>query len=119
MRRKKSLLKMLSRSRYFGWTYFQVGRDVLIAPLGRLRTARPTSWWRTGRVVLSALAVALGSHSLLAQSPRLEVIHAMLQRPNDPWPRGQGHVLLAVPGCPEAGKGYHETGGRISHGFGM
>src|SRR5256885_5250875 len=38
----------------------------------------------------SALAVALGSHSLLAQSPRLEVIHAMLQRPNDP--RSEEHT---------------------------
>ena len=118
MRRKKSLLKVLSRSLYFGWTCFQVGRDVLIAPLGGLRTARPTSWWRTGRAALLAAITLLFSHSLLAQSPRLEVIHAMLQRPNDPWPRGQGHVLLAVPGCPEAGKGYHEPGGSFSPGFG-
>ncbi len=42
----------------------------------------------------------------------------MLQRPNDPWPRGKGHVVLAVPGCPEASKGYHEPGGSFSPGFG-
>jgi len=58
------------------------------------------------------------SQSLLAQSPRLEVIQAMLQRPNDPWPRGKGHVVLAVPGCSEASKAYHEPGGSFSPGFG-
>src|SRR6185295_13106150 len=67
---------------------------------------------------LFVLATVLISQSLLAQSPRLEVIQAMLQRPNDPWPRGKGHVLLAVPGCSEASKGYHEPGGSFSPGFG-
>src|SRR6185295_13033090 len=67
---------------------------------------------------LFVLGTVLISQSLLAQSPRLEVIQAMLQRPNDPWPRGKGHVLLAVPGCSEANKGYHEPGGSFSPGFG-
>jgi hypothetical protein len=58
------------------------------------------------------------SQSLFAQSPRLEFIQAMLQRPNDPWPRGKGHVVLAVPGCSEASKAYHEPGGSFSPGFG-
>ena len=58
------------------------------------------------------------SQSLLAQTPRLELIQAMLQRPNDPWPRGKDHVVLAVPGCSEANKGYHEPGGSFSPGFG-
>jgi hypothetical protein len=60
----------------------------------------------------------LVAQSLFAQSPRLEVIQAMLQRPDDPWPRGNGHVLLAVPGCSEASKGYHEPGGSFSPSFG-
>jgi hypothetical protein len=42
----------------------------------------------------------------------------MLQRPDDPWPRGKGHVVLAVPGCSEASKGYHEPGGSFSPSFG-
>src|SRR5204862_213462 len=69
---------------------------------------------------LAGLSVILGISNLQplgAQSPRLEVIQAMLQRPNDPWPRGQGHVVLAVPGCAEASKGYHEPGGSFSPGF--
>src|SRR5205809_5321984 len=73
--------------------------------------------WR-GRAELFALATVLISRSLFAQSPRLEVIQAMLQRPNDPWPRGKGHVVLAVPGCSEASKGYHEPGGSFSPSFG-
>jgi hypothetical protein len=73
---------------------------------------------RHDRVGFFALAALSISHSLLAQSPRLDVIHAMLERPNDPWPRGKGHVVLAVPGCSEASKGYHEPGGGFSPEFG-
>src|ERR1043166_8151301 len=72
---------------------------------------RPMIRSRHDRVGFFALAALSISHSLLAQSPRLDVIHAMLERPNDPWPRGKGHVVLAVPGCSEASKGYHEPGG--------
>src|SRR5438128_1695823 len=67
---------------------------------------------------LFVLATVLISRSLFAQSPRLELIQAMLQRPNDPWPRGKGHVVLAVPGCSEASKAYHEPGASFSPGFG-
>ena len=82
---------------------------VLLRPILELRFRRP---W------LFAAAAVLLSQSLLAQSPRLEVIHAMLQRPHDPWPRGKGHAVLAVPGCAEASKGYHEPGGSFSPSFG-
>jgi hypothetical protein len=41
----------------------------------------------------------------------------MARRPGDPWPRGQGHVILAVPGSSEDAKGYHEPGGGFSPGF--
>src|SRR5438105_2935046 len=71
----------------------------------------------TSNQILIAVAILI-SHPLLAQTPRLEVIQAMLQRPNDPWPRGKGHVVLAVPGCLEAGKGYHEPGAGFSPSFG-
>src|SRR5207237_815796 len=82
---------------------------VLLRPMLRFRLRRPG--------LFAAAAVVL-SQSLSAQSPRLEVIHAMLQRPNDPWPGGKGHVVLAVPGCAEASKGYHEPGGSFSPSFG-
>ena len=42
------------------------------------------------------------------------VLEAMRQRPTDPWPRGRGHVLLAVPGSEEMQKAYHEPGGSFS-----
>src|SRR5437899_2712310 len=67
---------------------------------------------------LSVTAATLILHSVSGQTPRLEVLQAMLQRPNDPWPRGKGHVVLAVPGCLEVSKGYHEPGGSFSPSFG-
>ncbi|MEK7474668.1 MAG: hypothetical protein AAB152_03440 [Candidatus Coatesbacteria bacterium] len=42
----------------------------------------------------------------------------MRARPDDPWPRGEGHVILAVPGSREEDKGYHEPGGSLSPGVG-
>src|SRR6266542_4162361 len=68
------------------------------------------AWLRPCRVLLCLVVIVFNSSTLFAQTPRLELLQAMLQRPTDPWPRGQGHVLLAVPGCSEAAKGYHEPG---------
>ncbi len=41
-------------------------------------------------------------------------LQAMKERPNDPWPKGDGHVILAEPGSPREQKGYHEPGGLFS-----
>jgi hypothetical protein len=59
-------------------------------------------------------AVVLGS---LRASERQLVLEAMKQRPDDFWPRGQGHVVLAVPGSREEEKAYHEPGGSFSPAF--
>jgi hypothetical protein len=61
--------------------------------------------------LLSPLSSAAG------ETPRASVLSAMAQRPKDPWPRGQGHVVLAVPGSPEDFKAYHEPGGSFSPAF--
>lgn len=45
---------------------------------------------------------------------RQTLLRAMRERPTDPWPRGLGHVILAVPGTHEMLKGYHEPGGSFS-----
>lgn len=42
----------------------------------------------------------------------------MKRRPDEPWPRGQGHVLLAVPGSDEDAKAYQEPGAGFSPAFG-
>ena len=47
-------------------------------------------------------------------SQREIVKRAMGQRPEDPWPRGWGHVVLASPGSQQPAKGYHEPGGSFS-----
>ena len=39
---------------------------------------------------------------------------AMAQRPQDPWPRRLGHIVLAVPGSDAREKAYHEPGGSFS-----
>ncbi|MBS0171648.1 MAG: hypothetical protein JSR62_14965 [Nitrospira sp.] len=54
----------------------------------------------------------------LAASPRHEVKMHMLSRPQDPWPRSVGHVVLAQPGSLETEKSYHEPGGNFSPGVG-
>jgi hypothetical protein len=46
------------------------------------------------------------------------VKRAMHQRGDDPWPRGAGHVLLAIPGSQQPEKGYHEPGGSFSPAVG-
>jgi hypothetical protein len=51
-------------------------------------------------------------------SGRERVLAAMRERPNDPWPRGRGHVVLAIPGSPEIDKGYLEPGGSFSPAVG-
>lgn len=52
----------------------------------------------------------------LSQIPtaRQQVLEAIRGRPGDPWPRGAGHVPLAVPGSEEMQKSYHEPGGSFS-----
>ena len=50
--------------------------------------------------------------------PRQAVLKAIAERPKDPWPRGVGHVVLAIPGSLDKDKGYHEPGGSFSPGAG-
>ena len=53
-----------------------------------------------------------------SHSPREIVQAAMRQRPDDPWPRGLAHVVLAIPGSQQPEKGYHEPGGSFSPAVG-
>ena len=53
------------------------------------------------------------------QAPqRHQVLKQMSRRPRDPWPRGEGHVVLAIPGSAEEDKAYHEPGGSFSPAVG-
>lgn len=60
-------------------------------------------------------AVAAGP---AAPTQREIVRRAMRERPGDPWPRGVGHVVLALPGSQQPEKGYHEPGGSFSPAVG-
>lgn len=49
---------------------------------------------------------------------RQELLERMKADPNQPWPRGGSHVVLAWPGTDLAEKGYLEPGGSFSPGVG-
>jgi len=67
---------------------------------------------------LVCFSVGFGSCSAaFAEDGRAIVLEAMSSRPNAPWPRGEGHVVLGEPGSPESAKAYHEPGGSFSPGF--
>lgn len=69
-----------------------------------------------------AASLALGGMIFVARSyvadrigdARLAVLQAMQERPDDPWPRGSGHVPLGPLGSIETEKGYVEPGGSFS-----
>jgi hypothetical protein len=50
--------------------------------------------------------------SLLTQ--RQISLQEMMKRPDEPWPRGDGHIVLGEPGSPTSQKAYHEPGGSFS-----
>ncbi len=51
-------------------------------------------------------------------SQREIVRRAAAQRPDDPWPRGLAHVVLAIPGSQQPEKSYLEPGGSFSPAVG-
>ena len=82
---------------------------------------------RVSAIILVIVLIPIGAANNWAQfkeantiaiSPRHEVKNQMELRPQDPWPRSQGHVVLALPGSEEKGKAYHEPGGSFSPGAG-
>src|SRR5580765_3343152 len=84
------------------------------------------SRWRVLAIIVAAglavsAAVNNGTQFLVAAdhlkrhvTPRDEVLIQMRARPADPWPRGAGHVVLAIPGTVEEEKSYLEPGGSFS-----
>ena len=68
-------------------------------------------------VLLIVAASALVVRSTISErigSGRFAVLKAMHERPEDPWPRGVGHVPFGPFGSAEAQKGYLEPGGSFS-----
>ena len=53
-----------------------------------------------------------------SKGERARLLSTIKEHPDADWPRGEGHVLLAIPGSPLRAKGYHEPGGNFSPGFG-
>jgi len=93
---------------------------VLLAAFGTLTRGRPIALALTGLLILTG-GIHNGMQIRRAErffqshgAPRRLVLEQMRTRPTDPWPRGTGHVLLAVPGSREEAKAYHEPGGGFS-----
>ncbi|PSN15124.1 hypothetical protein C7293_08685 [filamentous cyanobacterium CCT1] len=47
-------------------------------------------------------------------TPQQQVIAQMKIRTDDPWPRSEGHIVLAKAGSPVEGKAFYEPGGSFS-----
>ena len=69
--------------------------------------------------IIPLIALAITVSALAQPETSREILrNEMSKRPDDLWPRGEGHVVLAIPGSLEAEKSYLEPGGGFSPAFG-
>lgn len=68
--------------------------------------------------LIGVLLLILMSTGLCYAGQRDIVVEAIHARPSDLWPRGEGHVVYAIPGTTEEEKGYEEPGGSFSPAVG-
>jgi len=93
---------------------------VILAALGALTRARSAVLCGAGLVTVLAMVNNAQGFTRAAEflrhhgTPRHRVLSAMADRPSDPWPSGDGHVILGLPGSPLEDKAYHEPGGCFS-----
>lgn len=72
------------------------------------------------RLLLSLLVTASTATAAVAQSQvqlisqRQITLIEKMKRPDDLWPRGDGHAVLGEPGGPLSQKAYHEPGGSFT-----
>lgn len=64
-------------------------------------------------IVLISMLPALVSGQQLINQRQISLLEKA-RRPDDPWPRGDGHIVLGEPGSPLLQKGYYEPGGSFS-----
>lgn len=70
---------------------------------------------RTTTILLLVLTcTTLSSAQMQLINERQITLLEKMRRPSDPWPRGDGHVLIGEPGSPVSQKGYHEPGGSFT-----
>ena len=86
----------------------------LVVTLTLLRLLRPEAIVDAQSPPETATPTTRSAAKQQSFSPRNIVKTAMRYRPDDPWPRGEGHVVLALPGSQQPEKGYHEPGGSFS-----
>ncbi len=90
---------------------------VAVTAAGTLGRFRPFALALAGLVLVAAAVnnlAALQRAARLYGPEREQALRQKRDRPHDPWPRGEGHVVLARPGTPESAKSWHEPGGSLS-----
>ena len=108
----------------FLYSMHWLGPLVLTAALGCLTPARPLVLGLAAGVLVCAgvnnlLQLREAASSLVRHgTPRQVVRHEVQSRLRDPWPRGEGHVVLGFPGSPAEAKAYHEPAGSFSPSVG-
>lgn len=120
-----------------GLSHFHLAPLIMAALLfGLADIAIVLGWRRTGHSRLSKIREALSGIAMLGitslvlfaihtyirihtdPSERFLVREQIWERPNDPWPRGTGHVPLSIPGAAAMDKAYMEPGGSFSPAVG-
>ncbi len=93
--------------------------NVIIQPTTRRQFLARTLLTTGGVAWLGDRSNLLSAAELGATPNQREIVQrAAAQRPDDPWPRGLAHVVLAIPGSQQPEKGYHEPGGSFSPAVG-
>lgn len=97
--------------------YITYGALALAVPAAIAALCGPRRWSLIAAAILAvagtAVAARIGIASRIGEG-RLAVLLAMKARPNDPWPRGTGHVPLGAPGAVADRKAWLEPGGGFS-----
>lgn len=99
----------------------------LLVVVAAFASTTPARWFAIAMALLVIVAGGINNITMFKEATALllsqssvhdQVRHAMSQRPNDPWPRGRGHVPLGLPGTTELDKAYLEPGGSFSPSVG-
>ena len=120
----QALLHLLYGEETFLYSLHYLPLLVVAAALGTRTRLRPAVL-AAAALLLPLLAVSNARQLRGARdyyvthgSPRHLVTSQMRLRPEDPWPRGEGHTLLAFPDSAGEDKAYHEPGGSFSPAVG-
>lgn len=74
----------------------------------------PAFWKFLSATIVCACVMDLAHAQVQVINQRQITLLEKARRPDDPWPRGDGHALIGEPGSPLSQKAYHEPGGSFT-----